>query len=492
MSGPAEYDVVVVGAGISGLSAVRYLLSKDPGLNVLVLEASDRVGGRTLTVPLKTENGMDHWDLGAHWVGRSQTHIMKLLDELGIQTHEQYLTGKKCLQLGRDHTVKTYQSDIPTLSLLGLLDLDRAMKRLDSLAKEIDQKDPYRSKRGREFDGMTMESYINQTMWIAESKELMQVALRGVIGVELAEISVLYFLTYISAAGGLKNLVEATPYTAQEYTLQGGCHQISQKMAAELGDSRIHLSEPVTMVTQDQSVAIVTTQSGKVYKCQKVILAIPPTQIEKISFNPCLPVVKRELHKRMTMVNYAKAIITYKEAFWRTDGYSGEVVTNGGPSTESTCTSGPLCLVFDDTSHNGNPGLVAFISGVQLVEWRQLDAEARKSCVLKGLSQFFGEQVYNYIDYADKDWESEPFIRGAPVCCVGPGAMRYYAEGLRKPSGCIHFAGTESASVWTGYMSGAVQAGHRAAIEILLDLRPQTVSTQDLEENSKPFKMPNK
>ncbi|XP_045212383.2 probable flavin-containing monoamine oxidase A [Mercenaria mercenaria] len=486
-----EYDIVIVGAGISGLSAARYLLSKDSNLNIVILEATDRVGGRTFTVPLKTETGTDSWDLGAHWVGRSQTHIMKLIEELGIKTHQQYLNGRKFLQVGKDNTVKSYMSDIPTLSLLALLDLDRAMKKIDSLAKEVDQKEPFACKRGKEFDGMTMETYINQTMWMADSKELMEVAIRGVIGAELSEISFLYFLTYVSSAGGLKNLVEATPYTAQEYTLQGGCQQISLRMAEELGDVRIIFREPVTSITQSHDSVAVTSESGNIYKCKKIILAIPPAHIAKIKFDPRLPAVKRELHKRMPLANYGKVVITYKEAFWRKNGCSGEVVTNGGPSFDPDCSCGPLCLVFDDTSANGNPGLVAFVAGAQLVEWRQLEDEARKTSVLKCLAQFFGDQVEEYIDYAEKDWESEPYIAGAPVCVAGPGAMRYYAGGLRDPFRCIHFAGTETATVWTGYMSGAVQAGYRAAIEILLDLRPQTVSGQDLEDNNKPFKHPN-
>lgn len=492
MAANSDYDVAIVGAGISGLSAARYLLSKDKNLNIVILEASDRVGGRTLTVPLKTENGTDSWDLGAHWVGRCQTHIVELIEELGIKTHEQYLDGRKFLQLGKDNVVKSYTSDIPTLSLLSLLDLDRAMKKIDSLAKEVDQKDPVSCRRGGEFDGMTMESWINQNMWMSESKELMQVAIRGVLGVELAEISFLYFLTYVSAAGGLKNLVEATPYTAQEYTIQGGCQQISLLMAKEIGDSRIMFREPVTSITQSQGQAVVTSETMRSFNCRKVILAITPSMIAKIKFEPRLPPVKRELHKRMPPANYAKAVITYKEAFWRKDGCSGEVVTNGGPSFDTDCNSGPLCLVFDDTSSNGNPGLVAFVAGNQLVAWRQLTAESRKLSVLKCLAQFFGDQIHEYIDYAEKDWEEEPYIAGAPVCVTGPGAMRYYAPGLRDPQECIHFAGTETATIWTGYMSGAVQAGNRAAIEILLELRPQAVTVQDLENNNKPFPRPAK
>jgi monoamine oxidase len=62
-----------------------------------------------------------------------------------------------------------------------------------------------------------------------------------------------------------------------------------------------------------------------------------------------------------------------------------------------------------------------------------LQDASRKSSVLKCLAQFFGEQVHDYIDYAEKDWEAEPYVGGAPVCVAGPGAMKYYTVGLREP-----------------------------------------------------------
>ncbi|KAH3872451.1 probable flavin-containing monoamine oxidase A [Dreissena polymorpha] len=482
-------DVVVVGAGISGLSCARYLLRKDTSLKVMVVEAKDRVGGRTLSVPMKTATGTNTWDLGAHWVGRCQPHIMRLIEELELQVHPQYLKGRKFLQVGKDNSIKSYSSDIPTLSLLGLLDLDRAMKKIDTLAREISQSDPYGHKRAAEFDGMTLETYINNTMWIGESKETLSIAIRAVLGVELADVSLLYFLTYVSAAGGLKQLVEATPFTAQEYTVQGGTQQISLSIAEELGDSRLRLSEPVTSITQEEHLVTVTTNNGSVFKCKKVVLAIPPNQFARIQFVPAIPTVMKELHKRMPMSNYVKFLITYKQAFWRDQGYSGEIVTNGGPChMKVACSCGPLSFSYDDTSASGDPALVAFMAGSQAIDWRQQTPENRRKAVLEGLAQFFGAQVHEYVDFQEKDWDSEPFCEGGPVCCATPGAMRFYVQGLRKPVGNIHLAGTETATVWTGYMSGAVQAGYRAAMEVLECLRPGTVSQQEVEQNEQTYK----
>ncbi|WAQ97607.1 AOFA-like protein, partial [Mya arenaria] len=468
-----EVDVVIVGAGIAGLSCARYLLKKDETLNIVILEG--KVGGRTLSVPLKTDDGTNTWDLGAHWVGR-------LVGELGLKTHEQCIQGRKFLQIGKDNSVRSYASDIPTLPLLDLLDLDRTMKKLDSLAREVDQNDPYSHKRGPEFDQMTLQTYLNNTCWRAESKELMCIAVRSTLGVEAHDISMLYFLTYVSSAGGLKQLTEATPYTAQEYTIQGGTQQISLKMAGALGNS-VRLGEPVTSISQAVDTVTVETGHGNVYICKKVVLAVPPNQIGKLTLEPPLPTIKRELYKRMPMANYA---------FWREEGYSGESVTSGGPWTAGAgCICGPLCFTFDDTSANGDPALVTFVTGAQAVEWRQQTAEVRHKAILETLSQFFGSRVNEYVDCREKDWDEEPFCEGGPVCTAAPGAMKYYADCLRKPMGNIHLAGTETATVWAGYMSGAVQSGYRAAIEILANIRPGTVSQEDIDENDKPFKRSN-
>ncbi|KAL4239916.1 hypothetical protein ACF0H5_000714 [Mactra antiquata] len=475
-----ETDVIIVGAGISGLTAARYLLKKDPNLQVLVLEAKDRVGGRTLSVNMKCKNGTDTWDLGGQWVGRCQPHIMSLLDELGIETHTQYQTGRKYLQIGPKYTITSYTSDIPTLSLVGLLDLNRLINLTDKLAGEIDPEDPFSCPKAELWDSMTLESFIDSKIWSKDVKDVFRACFRTMLGVEISQVSLLYFLTYVASCGDLKTMVEASEHSAQEYRIKGGSQQVCIKLLEEIGSSRVLFNEPVTCIEQQSDHVIVYSRNGCNYKCQKIILAIPPMQKGRIQFNPILPTHTREIIKRMPPSNILKFVVTFPQDFWREAGSSGEVVSNGGYSDIRGCDVGPLCVVYDGNSSNGEPALVGLTGGLQCVQWQHQSPEDRKSAVIKSLADIFGEKVHTYIEYRDKVWDVEPYNEGAPVSCVSPGAMRYYANGLREPFNRIHFAGTESATVWCGFMNGAVQAGQRAAIEVLYDIRPQLISAHDL------------
>ncbi|ESP04049.1 hypothetical protein LOTGIDRAFT_109903 [Lottia gigantea] len=432
---------------------------------------SDRVGGRTLTVPLKAANGEDHWDLGGQWVGRSQTHIMNLLQELGVETYKQYTNGTKFMQLG-DVRPRTYQSDIPSLSILALLDLQNYIWKVEKLRKKVSIHDPWSCPKAVYWDSITLDTFIQQNTWTKGARDTIYAANRGVLGMEPSQFSFLFFLLYLDSADGLKNLTECTENAAQEFKIQGGAQQVSLKIADKIGKNKVKLNQPVTHVHQVKQIKELLTAY-----CYFSSL------VGSILFEPMLPSSKLEIVRHFQKGNMMKIIITYKEAFWREQGYSGEVVSNGGSSIISDCETGPICLVFDATTHNNNPALVVFISGYQCVQYMDKTPEERQKSVLHQLSVFWGGSCLDFIDYTEQDWNKEPYIVGAPVCCLATGNMRYFVDGVRKPFQRIHFAGTESATQWCGYMSGAVQAGIRTAVEILQEIRPQSVTVDDLQQS---------
>ena len=451
-------------------------------MKCVVLEAKDRVGGRTLSVPLKTASGTDIFDLGGQWVSTSQVDVLDLLRELDLETYNQYITGKKFMQLG-GHKISSYISAIPSLSVLALLDLNSLLKKLEKMAKMADINEPYkRCPHAEKWDSLTVEEFINQNAWTKGAKDSIVSATRCMMGVELSQISLLYYLSYTNAAGSFKKMVEAGEDCGQGLKIKGGAQQISTRLAEKLGKGAVKLGHPVTSIEQTKDFVTVKTLNGAVFKCKSVIIATPPNMTCKMNFQPSLPAPKIEIMKRMPISLLNKVIITYDKAFWREAGQSGEIVTIGGKTDMEGCDEGPLSIVYDATTSKGNAALVGFIGGKQAVQWQQQSSEDRQSAVLKSLSEFFGEDVWKYKDYREKDWGLEPYIEGSPICSAAPGSMPYFASGLRHSYDRIYFAGSESATRWCGFMNGAVQAGKRAALEVIYRFHPQAIDYEEMQD----------
>ncbi|KAI4817056.1 hypothetical protein KUCAC02_009344 [Chaenocephalus aceratus] len=174
------------------------------------------------------------------------------------------------------------------------------------------------------------------------------------------------------------------------------------------------------------------------------------------------------VRQRVLQAAWAKKDI---RAFWREKGFSGEILA--GSSTEC-----PFCVTFDATSPSGNAVLVGFIAGQQASQWSSKESE-RREAVLSSLIKYLGPEARSFIHYEEKDWAKEDYSGGCPVNVMAPGLLTYYHPSLRKPCGRIHWAGTETATLWCGYMSGAVQAGQRAALEVLAELFPTSLTREE-------------
>uniref|UniRef100_T1IXY1 Amine oxidase n=1 Tax=Strigamia maritima TaxID=126957 RepID=T1IXY1_STRMM len=479
-------DVIVVGAGLSGLSAAYKLKKVDSSCKIIILEAKFRVGGRTLSHRLRCANHRtDLWDLGGQWVSSTQPHITALIKDLNIETYPQFLEGNKLLQLQKNK-ITSYNSWIPDISFWAAIELFRFIQKLETLAQEINVKNPYLHPRAEELDGMTFESYKNKHLRCYESRQLIDIAFRTTFGFDPCNMSCLYVLMYGNAAGGILRLFEGTEGAAQQLRVKGGTQQISFKLMDKLGAENVLLNHAVTEIIQreESNLVIVNTTNGKTFHATKLILAIPVHEALRIKFCPLLPEPKRLLFQNMPVGHLTKFICTYETTFWRAKNLSGEIVTNGGAPIVAGCDTGPLGIVYDGTTHNGNPALVGFISGHVGVQWSLKTPMERKAAVLQCLAIFFGNDALEPIDYAEKVWSEEPYNGGCPVNVMVPGVMKYVPKDFRKPYGKIHFAGTETSTSWCGYMNGAVQAGFRAAKEVLHDQVPGSIDEKELADTA--------
>lgn len=446
-----EADVVIVGAGLAGLSAARALV--DAGARVVVLEARDRVGGRTLGRNI----GGRVLDLGGQWIGPGQDRLEKLARDLGVQTFPTYHKGKKVLY--RNGKLSHYSGTIPSLPLPGLLVLQWALSKLDRMTNRVPVHAPSVMVDAAEFDGQTVETFARQFMPREDVRDLFNAAVRVVFGAEPHEMSMLYFLTYLRAGGGLMKLVEIEG-GAQERRFVGSSQELSIRLAAKLGDSVV-LSSPVRRIEQSDDNVIVTSDKATV-RATYAILALPPVLTNRIDFQPNLPISRDALATRMPMGSAAKCIAVYDRPFWREEGFSGEAVTN----------IGPLSVVFDNGSYDGTVNcLLGFVMGDEARLFSSRPVAERREAVLDSLAKMFGEKARTPIEYVEFDWSAEEWSRGCPVANMVPGAMLSVGSALRTPVGRIHWAGTETATEWTGYMEGALQSGERAAREVREKLR---------------------
>uniref|UniRef100_A0A674MBG4 Amine oxidase n=1 Tax=Takifugu rubripes TaxID=31033 RepID=A0A674MBG4_TAKRU len=468
------WDVVVVGAGLSGLSAAHLLRKRNVGLKILILEGKDRVGGRTVSKEIPAAGGTDRWDFGGQWTGSTQTHILELIKELGLETYPQYNVGKKVYHAGGPGArIHTYTSRIPALSPLVLMDFLQMLWRIERLCATVCIEDPSTTPGADELDSMTFQSYIEKHVWTAALKEQLGISCRTLFGLEASQMSFLFLLVYVAAAGGLLPLLESSPGSAQELKVKGGTQQLSERLAERVEWQNIQLSSGVMTIWQDAEWARVSTKTNT-YSCRAVIVTCPPHLAAKIEYQPALPSQRRFLMQNMPVGHMIKFLITYQTAFWKEKGFSGEIVA--GLSSDS-----PFSVTFDATTPRGNAALVGFIAGHQASLWSSKESAERRKAVLSSLVKYLGPEAASFIHYEEKDWAEEDYSWGGPVNVMAPGLLTYYHPSLRKPFGRIHWGGTETATQWCGYMSGAVQAGQRAALEVLAELCPTALIQEDLE-----------
>jgi monoamine oxidase len=440
-------DVVVIGAGLSGLCAARKLRAQ--GKSVFVVEARDRVGGRTRTEQI----GQGEFDLGGQWIGPGQERVHALANELGIQTFPTYTEGKKVLEV--EGRVSTYKRSIASMSLPSLIQMQGALSYLHRVQKKISPTAPMSAEGAEELDGETLETWRARFVKSGKILAVMDAAIRSIFGAEARELSALYFLMYLNAGGGLLSHSE-TSGGAQQDRFVPGAQSISNALAKELGDALI-LGAAVRTIVQNQD-GVEAHSDSKSVAARFAVVAVPPPLAGRIEYQPSVSVGRDQVTQRFAMGAAVKVLVTYERAFWREAGFSGEVVSSDGP----------LSVVYDNTSHDGRqPALVGFVVGSQARQWSAQPLSDRKRRVANALARYFGDEAKSFQEYHELDWGAEPWSRGGPVGGLPPGVLTKSFAHLRKPEGRIHWAGTEAATEWIGYMEGAIQSGERAADEIL-------------------------
>lgn len=439
-----ETEIVVVGAGIAGLTAADALTRA--GRDVIVLEARDRVGGRVWN----TEIGGEANELGGQWVAPYQSAVHELLGELGIELFESFREGKHTY-IDPSGEVHRYEGHDAPLGAESERAFAAADAKLDALAKQLDPEAPWDHPDAAELDSITFEAWLQAEVEDEMARNLMRSWLAGGFLAKPAHtFSLLQGLWMIAGAGGTFELFE--PEQCLAYRVVGGSQQIPLRLAERLGD-RVVLEAPASEVRWSDG-RVEVTAGPLAVEAGQAIVAVPPNMTCAIRFAPALPAWRQRLGQALSQGSINKILAVHETPFWRQEGLSGQGFAPAEMVRE----------LYDNSPPSAGVGvLCTFLAGESAERAGRLSDAERRAAVLEGMSKYVGPRALEPIDYIETDWSAQEWTRGAYGTSYGPGGLTRFGADLGRSIGPIHWACTDIAGVGHIHMEGAVRSGRRAA-----------------------------
>lgn len=469
-------DVVVVGAGLSGLYAARAL--RRAGVDVVVVEGRRRVGGRIWSERSGFGADLDH---GGQWLGAGQARVAALAAELGVGTYAAH--GAGLAVEWRDGRRHTYAGLIPASDASAVSGAIEGIFEFDLAAYTFGEERTRLRTPAAALDQQTLGSWLTASVPSPGARAFLATVLTGMFGAEPEELSHLFAVFALHQGGGLMNAVRGAG-GLRDRRFVGGAQRLADGLAAELGD-RIVLEAPVVAVSHgaDEVVATCTRpvddamrdllgpvdlaspRSGEArpwrIRARQAVVAVPPVLAARIAWDPPVPTARQQASQRVPMGTVSTVHCVYHRPFWRDEGLSGQVVAEDGV----------VRLAYDTSPPDGSCGVVTgFVCGSAGRAFDIPDLAGRRRQVVDDLARVLGPGATQPLEVVVRDWSADPFSAGGPMGVMGPGVLTGHGDALRAPVGAVHWAGAESAVEWFGTMDGALSAGARAAAEVLRSL----------------------
>lgn len=442
-------DCAIIGAGLAGLTAARDLVKR--GLDVVVLEARDRVGGRI-------ENGIlddgQYVELGGQWIGVGHDEVVELADHYGLEMIGLPFKGNLLVRLRGKAVAVPSQYEEETLTPFEVADLGQGLVRLRRLSARL-RTDEVWAKANDAWLRQDLRRWVQTNLRTAGAQQRFHEVYAAAFGPMRKGAELLEGLHQVGSGPDLESMI-ASSGGLNQHRLKGGMFKLTQAMADDLGD-RVRLSAPITGIEHGADFATVALEGGETIRAKRVISTLPPRLAVGLEHQPPLPEWRVETAKKVAGGNVIKAYLVYERPFWRDQGLSGQSSTD----------EGAVRVTFDTTTGDDERGLLmGFFEGADADSLSRRSVTLRQRTFVDSVVKSFGEVAGRPLAYVERDWASERYTGGCHGAHFAPGVWTTNGPILAESEGVLHWAGAEYASRFNGYMEGAIRSGLEVAARV--------------------------
>ncbi|MDO5737272.1 MAG: FAD-dependent oxidoreductase [Propionibacteriaceae bacterium] len=442
-------DCAIVGGGLAGLTAALDLVKR--GLDVVVLEARDRVGGRI-------ENGIlddgQYVELGGQWIGAGHDAVQELVERYGLMTVGLPNKGNLVMRLRGQAVEVPSAGDGPALSPFEVSDLGQGLLRLRRLAQRL-RSDAAWSGANDKWLRQDLRRWIKTNLRTQGAQQRFIEVYSAAFGPMSREATLLEGLHQVNSGPDLESMLASNGGLNQR-RVEGGMFEVCRAMAEDLG-GRVRLGAVVDTIEHGERSATVVLSDGERITASNVISTLPPRLSTKMTYDPPLPSWRTETAAKVAAGNVIKAFLVYEKPFWRELGLSGQ----------SSADEGSVRVTFDTTTGESERGLLmGYFEGADADSLSKRSVTLRQRSFVDSVVKTFGDVAAKPIDYIERDWSTEPFTAGCHGAHFAPGVWTTNGPVLAEPEGTLHWAGAEYSNRFNGYMEGAVRSGLEVAAAV--------------------------
>jgi monoamine oxidase len=438
-----DADVVIVGAGTSGLVAAKTLIEKSHQLKIHVLEQRDHVGGRTRNLVVPGYPGVI-MEGGGTWLGPTQDDALELCQELDLELYHSYYHYP-----GHDPN-----SSVPEMYPKPDEETLKWIRKVEEIAKDVGTKAPWAYKKANEYDSITLAEWLEQQGASSGVIDGFNDKVLGPFNCEATEVSFLFYL-FIAASCPF-DYDAANTGGAQDFRLVKGSQAISLELfkRATAAGVKVHFNTTVSHIANAADGVVISTNKGE-FHGKHAIIALGTGDAARLSYDGLTP-ERRFLHNNWIRGGGIKFFFVFDRAFWREEGMFGK----------PNFPAGPGAFFYDYTPFNRiSPGIIAGF-------WQGNSTKTDNRAILESLLvSAIGPRVLgNVRSYVEQHWDLNHDGGTANIVQhMSKGVLSKAGSAWRSPIGRLHWAGSDTAQKWMGYISGAVESGHRTAKEVLAD-----------------------